>query len=240
MKQYLDLAQVANSHIHKWGYNGFFILYVVFILMALYGYKRLNYHMKNAAASMVVIMAVMYFPPVVNFFASHYFSGHEFSRIGWGLLTVPLVAYGMVEIVFSRQDRGHKGVMFAAVIAVMLTLLLGGKSQGYFRIPDNLYKLPQESLEVEMLVEDATEEDDINIGITFRGSGQQSTTTLENIYYGLVAYGGGYNYSYVSGEQISSADYPVLIVDSSISLKELYKLGYIKVGETENTRVYVK
>ncbi|MBE5907615.1 MAG: hypothetical protein E7278_02120 [Lachnospiraceae bacterium] len=234
MKQYFELTEVISSHSHQWGLATFFVLYLIVIFMMLYKGQSVR-SVKNIAISMCVILTVRYFPPIVNFFALHFFKGHEFARAGWGLLIVPVIAYGLVWCACEFFER-KKTII---VVLPFMCLLIGINTQFYFKLPDNYYKLPQEAIDVERIVENTDCKNDV--GLTFSpDSGTQSFKQIELVYYGLMAYG-GYSYQVISSSQeVVDGKYEVLITHKEYYKDYVIEGGYEKVGETENTIVYKK
>ncbi len=236
MMHYFELTEVISSHAHQWGGGAFFVLYILVIFLLIYN-RHLNRCYKNIAISLSIISLIRYFPPIVNFFALHFFKGHEFARVGWGLLVVPVISIGLVCAIEELSEKKRR--INAFIVIVSMCFLIGINAKSYFKLPDNKYKLPQEAVDVEHMVELVGCETDV--GLTFcPSSGTQSFKQIELVYYGLKAYG-CFDYQVIaSSQEVVDGKYEVLITSQDYYKDYVVAGGYEEVGETDNVIVYKK
>jgi|GEM_PF-3809299 len=139
------IDEMIKIHGIFWVHAGWLLLYVVALFYVLHCWEKIRKHVKPIAVAMIVVLLIMYNPVVIYFIKQQLFGQGttEYTRVGWTLLSVPMVACLCTELI--DWDKMKTG---AALILAGVVLLISVKSNIYHEIPENSYKISDEAIEI--------------------------------------------------------------------------------------------
>lgn len=241
------MDNVFYTHQWKWINAGWFLLYVVALVYLIFFERKHSKISRPFAISMIIIQLFLWNPVLANYMIPRYLNNaKEFSRMGWGMLSFPVIGYvltlfvlGDIEPLARTTSRKMRMVM-VLVVCVLFT----NQHMLFFKIPSNIYKLPDEVFEVVDLMDanGASKDDYTRVGVLFPVGLGQGTTACEEVYFGIRHWDSKKimmetNVANLGGAGVDPYDF--LLSDHDVSEKELLKHGYVKIGETESCDVYV-
>ncbi|WP_099467042.1 hypothetical protein [Konateibacter massiliensis] len=109
---------------------------------------------KQMAYYAIALIAVVVFPPIV-LVLTHFAGEDVYWRIFWLVPSVIIIAFAATRLIEQAGKRSKQRILF---VGVLLVIVLGGKSvynAETFNKAENLYKIPQEAIEIcEMVAPD--------------------------------------------------------------------------------------
>ena len=139
-------SEMLTYYLNVFGNNHMFLVFCACLVYLFFADKARR---KTIILPSVLLILVIFNPPLYAFVWSRLLV-RVYWRMFWILPVIPVIAYTMVHLVFHLKERA------AAVFALTACLLLviHGRSYVYngeetsFRTATNIYKLPQEVIEV--------------------------------------------------------------------------------------------
>lgn len=228
---------INNIHGITWAGTGWVLLYIISIGFFLIAKK--DHSMRTFAAAMFFQLIVMYNPFVIHLL-SNFFGPIEYTRIAWGFLMVPMIAFMMTTFITNT-----KKTTLALITAAMLIMMLGLNYTPFFNIPENVYKIPTEAIEiVEILDSENPDNNYTKVGLTFPPYNEDAfrgeLSTYDKIYYGMRSYTNTYHLYYTSIEQAAAEDFPYEyhLVMRQADITSLTTFDFELIGETEHCLIY--
>ncbi len=240
------MNNVLMAHQWKWICAGWFLLYGIGLFLILFDKQRYSKDAKRFSIAMLIVLSFLQNPWLANYMIAHYMNNaKEFSRIGWSLLVVPVLAYLFTRFITGRQtNKSGRFPWVGRFLAVLaLLFILDSRVQPYFRLPENRYKLPEEALEVaEILNQHAADADgNKQIGVLFSVGLGQGTSACEDVFFGIRHWDASMIFTETSVEAMEEApqeDLEFLLGDHDVPEKKLQSLGFAKIGETASCDIY--
>lgn len=110
--------------------------------------KEKDKYLKHLAFYIIALVAIIAIPPIA-FVLAEYFIGYDvYWRIFWLVPSVIIVAFGGTRIIEQMNRKAGKRIVF---FALLLVIAIGGRSvyrTENFTKSVNLYKLPQEAIDI--------------------------------------------------------------------------------------------
>lgn len=239
------LRSINSLHLIKWSTAPWVILYLIAIFMMVYDKKRFNREEKTLGISMWIMLIIMYCPIMLMIFIPRILSdGHEYSRMGWGGITVPVIAFVLtVYISYLKETEHRKSYALPLLMALMLVLFAGEKTRSYAASPDNIYKIPQESIEIVELMDEydtGKERPEAVVIHDLYSEDVQSPGEIGKIRLGIR----GYSYKYlvplgIPGKEEEYADSDFLITGNGEDREVLKKMRFKFIGSAGPCDIYV-
>ena len=140
--------------------------------------------MRNISIAMIILLLIIYNPVTIRVLLPRMASEIEYSRLAWGILLVPVISYAVVMI-FARRN------LKKCVLPLLLLALLSTKTGTYAIKAENVYKVPNEAIQVIDLIDSVSGDADygeveIVFPVTDPMSGEM--TYDDSIYAGMKIY----------------------------------------------------
>ena len=88
------MENVILTQLWKWVSPGWFVLYAITLFVILFYRERFSKDTRLFAIAMLLIFGILWNPLLANYLIPKYMNNaKEYSRIGWSLLTVPVIGY---------------------------------------------------------------------------------------------------------------------------------------------------
>lgn len=253
-----DLSQI---HSMFWNKSIFVSVYVLCFIFIFFSFKRNEKALDSLGIYSLLIFIFVAYNPLVCYILLNYIIDDVGVPIRVFLI-IPLfavVAFVFTEIVYETKNKCYKIGLF---LGFGILICLGGKSfyeNKDFKIPTNIYKIDQEVIEVNDIIEQYYGDLD-SIGIVYQTDGtpvldywarrddnlieglRQYNARLEILHefydlesYKMDGYQGLENYV----DDINNLNYRVIITGKMDEFNDdMMKLGYGEIGRTENYVVY--
>ncbi len=237
------MQHLFDIHQWKWIASGWFLLYGISLFTILFCQRMHKKHMRLLAVAMLIILVILMNPILANFMIGHYMNNaKEFSRLGWGMLSTPIIAYVFTQFVMGVDCRKNQYVRLLAVVAMVY--LLGSQVQPYFTLSSNPYKLPDEVLEVaDAITDHASDEGDPykQIGVLFPVDIGQGTSDCEQVFFGLRHWDATMILTETSLGQLQSGEQGALpfLLNDHEDVEEIEALGYKRIATTKSCDLYM-
>lgn len=232
----------------KWMNAGWFLLYVLALVYLLFFEKKHQKMSRAFACSMIIIQLFLWNPLLANYMIPKYLNNaKEFARMGWGMLTFPVVGYLLTLFILGDMEPLARTTTrrMRLVLVLILCLLFTNQNRLLFKIPSNIYKLSDEVFEVVDLMDEngAPTDDYTRVGVLFPVGIGQGTNACEDVFFGIRHWDSKKimletNVDMLGGAEVDS--YEFLLGDHNVSEADLVSLGYVKIGETESCEVYAR
>ena len=163
--QDLGLSFVKTCLTMYWEELCFFGIYIVAIIFLLYSKKR---ELKMLSIYTVFLFLTIFNPVLIKYIYSLFHMDDVYYRFFWLLPVSILLAYGCIDLIEKGTSLFQKSLLCIAVICV---ILLTGSPVKYWKsaidFPDNLYKVPNEVIEVSEAIHQNATENEPNIAVAF-------------------------------------------------------------------------
>jgi len=142
-------------------YKGSSMLVVLFLISLLYIYMHDNKEIIKRDVFLrysIVAVLLLFNPLVVYASVNIFFKDTVYWRMFWTVPLVPIIAYAAVQVISKCNEKKKKII---SSIAILLIIAYCGKlvySSGTFQVADNLYKLPQEAIDICGIIHDQEED----------------------------------------------------------------------------------
>ncbi len=229
MRWFIIPDYAYNAWGFKWFSVAWLLLYIVILALLLWKGKE---ETTLLAKAMLIIM-LFFLPPIVNCVVLNVSGEQEYSRIAWGLLVVPMIGVGAVLFLYNSEYKKQ-----TVCLLIGLLLLAGSQLSAYFKVPENKYKIPNESIKMIEIMKEKTNSGG-RIGITFPIDVDETVSAEEEVYFGMRAYDSCYSYEMIEeGGDMGKYTYVLSNNQSEwfASEKNVWKI----VGQTENLILYQK
>ncbi len=135
----MNPTEMFNAFGHKWGFPSWMLLNLCVIFF--FVYKMDTSKTQKSVFISTALILLLFFPPIINYMCKVFVnSGHEYARIGWGMLSLWVISYGLAYMIIKgRFDREKKLAVFLIAFCVGCILLAGNNVRTYFAIPSNMY-----------------------------------------------------------------------------------------------------
>lgn len=230
---------INNIHGITWAGTGWFLLYIISIGFFLIANKERS--MRTLAVAMIFQLIVMYNPFVIHLL-SNFFGPIEYTRIAWGFLMVPMIAFMITTFIVDTKKTS-----LALITAAMLIMMLALNYTPFFNIPENVYKIPTEAIEiVEILDSENPDNSYTKVGLTFPSYNEDAfrgeLSTYDKIYYGMLSYTDTYYLYPTTFEQAAADNFPY---EYHLAMRQsdttsLTTFDFELIGETEHCLIYKK
>lgn len=239
MSQYLQLDHLFNMMGHKWGVSTWLVLYLLIVVYYAFFKNSTSNNLRCFARSMVLMCVFTCCPLVVNMLVIHFTkSGHEYSRIAWGMLSLPAIGYAVTELVSNSNKTFIKQLKTGLLIGAGCLLLAGVPIQSYFKVPDNVYKVPDESIEMIELMREHKNSDDSLVAIGFILDSTEDISPEEYVIQGMRLYDSFFQYARVDEKTLKNKEYAYIITEQSFPEGLFDDYGYEWIGKTSELALY--
>ena len=159
------IREILNFHEHLWTQPGILLIYTLALIAIVYRGVRGSGKDRMLSVFIAAAGIVAYCPVTMMILVPRLVpSISEYTRLGWLLFPIPVIAYGVVSFFNNRGDRTGGDRFIPVTVVVILYLFLNGNiavHEGFFKLPENIYKLPREAV----VISDAITEDAVRIGL---------------------------------------------------------------------------
>lgn len=143
----------------------FFGIYIITILFLLYSKKR---ELQMLSIYTVFLFLTIFNPVLIKYIYSLFHMDDVYYRFFWLLPVSILLAYGCIYLIGKGSSLFQKSLL---CIAILCIILLTGSPVKYWKsaidFPDNLYKVPDEVIEVSEVLHQNITENDPRIAVAF-------------------------------------------------------------------------
>jgi hypothetical protein len=213
---------------NSWGFKWFFASWMLMYLVTLVYLILKGKELESVFAKAMLLILLFFLPPVVNCLFLNVGGEPEYSRIAWGLLTVPMLGVGAVALLYDESHLKKKAVLLICVL-----LLAGNKTNSLFVPAQNAYKIPTESIEaIEMMNNCGVKTS--QVGLLFPVDVKETVSVEEEVYFGMRSYSSQYEYALVDANSDMN-EYEYLLGGKE---KQWIENGWEIVGQTENLILY--
>lgn len=253
------MSIVRYFHMHRFSDAIWLILFVA-ALFILCKKGRDDATKRKLFIFVIINILVVYCPLTAKLLVPAVFPGaNEYERLSWTFFIIPITAYAIFSIVTEGQKK-----IIIVLVAIVLFLSTGRFSEAMFKKPENIYKIPDESIElVELLDKDAKErglfdDDGARVGVAMQMSPMEvisdNMSYTASVYYGIRQYAGEYPLEMLDVNHDKAAerlDWTILDItkiesdylileDDEIFNETVPMIGFMKLDETENFVLYRK
>lgn len=225
-------------------------MYIALFLVAiLYIYlKEDNKKIKSFLVYFPIIILLVTLNPIFNKIVGKIFTASVYWRVYWMLPLGVVIAYAAVRFINSGNEKSKKVI---ATIGIIITIMMSGRliynKENYIQV-SNLYKVPDEVLEVVEVIRQGKEERkkaltseqlvayirqvDASIELAYR---REPTGYLDNEFVRIM-------HSGISEDIVNMAfenDCNYIVLDRGLVINvELHYFGFERIAETENFIIY--
>lgn len=221
----------------------------LFFVAILYIYlKEDNKKIKSFLVYFPIIILLVTLNPIFNKIVGKIFTASVYWRVYWMLPLGVVIAYAAVRFINSENEKSKKVI---ATIGIIITIMMSGKliynKENYIQV-SNLYKVPDEVLEVVEVIRQGKEEKkkaltseqlvayirqvDASIELAYR---REPTGYLDNEFVRIM-------HSGISEDIVNMAfenDCNYIVLDRGLVINvELHYFGFERIAETENFIIY--
>lgn len=221
----------------------------LFFVAILYIYlKEDNKKIKSFLVYFPIIILLVTLNPIFNKIVGKIFTASVYWRVYWMLPLGVVIAYAAVRFINSENEKSKKVI---ATIGIIITIMISGKliynKENYIQV-SNLYKVPDEVLEVVEVIRQGKEEKkkaltseqlvayirqvDASIELAYR---REPTGYLDNEFVRIM-------HSGISEDIVNMAfenDCNYIVLDRGLVINvELHYFGFERIAETENFIIY--
>lgn len=221
----------------------------LFFVAILYIYlKEDNKKVKSFLVYFPIIILLVTLNPIFNKIVGKIFTASVYWRVYWMLPLGVVIAYAAVRFINSENEKSKKVI---ATIGIIITIMMSGKliynKENYIQV-SNLYKVPDEVLEVVEVIRQGKEEKkkaltseqlvayirqvDASIELAYR---REPTGYLDNEFVRIM-------HSGISEDIVNMAfenDCNYIVLDRGLVINvELHYFGFERIAETENFIIY--
>lgn len=239
MIQLLNLTNSFEALGYKWGVSAWFLVYVIIVVYYAFKGNKVESKERSWWISLLFMLVVVFFPPIVNWFCEHYVNtGHIYSRIAWGMMALPVIAYGLIEFINLIIDNKKDRMCYAIILILGIMLLAGNKTDTYFKVPENVYKVPDESVEMIELLDSNSNLDASIVGIAFYVDSLETVSPEEYVFQGMRVYSENYQYIDMNVAILENHSVDYILTKKNVVWKNCTDYGYKKVGSTDSLDLY--
>ncbi len=234
-----DLIEKTMSvHSVLWSTAGWFVIYLVALFVLLYT-KGFRTRGRSVAIAMVVVLTIVYNPLVILKMQKYFAGSIEYTRIGWAALMVPIIGYVMANLVVENGQKAAKLITIMVGVVLLVTL----NSGIYYRMPENIYKIDTEAIEIVDIMNSASAEEGtpyvaavIPVDTLMRGPMSEydyvysSITSYTAAYYLIAMYGAAPE-SLIDGFQY-------VLTERDAASDAIEAVGYQMIGQTKHCKVF--
>ncbi|SFT33471.1 hypothetical protein SAMN02910301_0418 [Lachnospiraceae bacterium XBD2001] len=235
------IDEMIKVHGIFWVHAGWFLLYVVALFYVLHCWEKIRKQVKPIAVAMIVVLLIMYNPVVIYFIKQQLFGQGtiEYTRVGWGLLVVPMVAYLGIELIDWNKKKAWNVLILMGVV-----LLVSVKNNTYHEMPENSYKISNEAIEIvgamNATLPDANGYYSLIYFCPVTENMVGEMTVYDKIFSGITAYSSHFvtycmDISYLNEMQNM---YKYAIAQKGDAEELFATRGYVKIATTEHCDVY--
>lgn len=248
MKDFVDF------HSLKWGSAVWLTIYLCCLLLLWYKRKEWKegydlFFWLTVGAMLVAYCPLTYKLLVPGFLLG--FGGYE--RLGYVFFVIPVIAFTVTALARGQRSRAKRALFLAACAVLLLTIGRVNNWQ-WFNKPQNPYKIPQEAIETSEMIREDTGDEYVKVSVQLTQDLRRKSDQYDDylLYYGIRQYESNlYLLSCIVPRKLY--DDPALTLDGMLNLKtdyyvgpkgidsverELDRLHYVQIGETEHYRVF--
>ncbi len=147
-----------SLQVHKWPSAGWFLIYVICLLLMYRNRKRWGTEVKSILCFIGLSILLFLCPIFAKIMTSSLLPSFlEYERMTWLLFIGPVVAYTLVKIISDLKPGKRKKMLASIIVVAVLLSNVTIFSRGY-KIADNWLKIPEDVLGIsEAIMEDATQ-----------------------------------------------------------------------------------
>ena len=247
------MQSIVLFHNSKW-YMPIWVLLFVLALITLWLQRDKWKSGYNTFWGLITVsLLIIYCPILSRILIPRFLSSFaEYERLAWIFFEIPLISY--VLIMLSKEFSSKKRMYLFMAAFLGIFLLFGSPdNRVFFQTPHNKYKIPQDSLELDHILEKGNSSEHIVVCMQLHSSKAYSYGAgLDgSVFYGLRMKETRYlmRYKAISPKEYETDDFSLsdglpLDIDYYICPKEesiyreLERLGYVYIDTSENFAVF--
>lgn len=245
----LESLQIIKESLLSYIGTGFHIILYVFSIIYIF-VKEKDKKKRIFLVYFQLLILFVLLNPIFNKIVGKFFNSKTYVRMFWCIPYGITISYMFVDIFYNIKNNVVKYlVLIASVIVICITGKLIYLDGNFIKV-DNIYKLPEESVDVTKIISNDSEEYkkayvptdivahirqiDANIILTYK---RNPNTYANNEYVMAMSQGDVEKMDYLAQREKSN----YIVIDKSIKTNgTLEEFDYIKIGETDNYVIYKK
>lgn len=243
----------VDFHSLKWAAPAWLLLYLSCLLLLWYKRKdwRSGYDLFFwiAVGGMLVLYCPLTFKALVPRFLPDF---GEYERLGWVLFVIPVIAYTVTA--FARAQASQvKKALFLCVCAVLLVIMGRPNTMHWYQRPESKYKIAQDAVDATDIIREDAGDERVTVSVQLISNLRRKDDHDPDfrLFYGIRQY--EYNFRLrrciippkdydkedlsLDGVLYRKSDYYIGPKDIGPVTRELDRLGYVPIGETDHYRV---
>ncbi len=205
------MTVIKNTYLFWWGLAGWDVAYIAtlfWIFLHRGKVKRLYFVLFLPS---ILGQVILFNPVIAEKIESFVYSYAEYSRFLWILLMVPVIAYGVVQLIIKQRK---KWISYVLLVGCMVTTILTyGDVLEVFEEKENVYKIPEYVLEVDGIMQ-STAKKSMAYAVSIEWDKNTYDDVMSdsgNMYYGLQQYDGDLDVEFIVEEAILESTNQFLI-----------------------------
>ena len=234
------VSDYISIHGITWVSVAWFQMYLISLYMYYRNADKRALDRKWAIAMTIIILG-MYNPLSIRLVKPIMAGNIEYTRIAWAILMVPVISYCLVLLLPIKEKK----VASAVLVAITIIALLGVNDRLYFRMPENKYKVSDESIKlVEQLDQVAGDKAYYTVcfldPVTYIGDLTGDLTEYDEVYYGMTMYTARFRMRAVPESWVIENDVVVdyVITEQALQSMQLQEYGYFFVTQSGKYNIY--